>query len=263
MKKILMTIGIILVVLILAMTVGVTIFIGPIIKTGIETIGPKITQVSVKLDAVDVSLLSGRAAIKGLVVGNPEGFTTPEAIKLHRAEITLDPLSVTKPKVVIRAIHVESPEITFDGGPKSNNLNKIMENVNAVAQKAAPAPGQKTTTPAPGTNTQPPAPKIQVDDFLITGAKVHVHLTGLMNKEMTVTIPDIHLTNLGQGTDGITPAELVRVVLNQINLSTIKVVTQTLANSGKMIEGLGKDITKESMGTIKNVTKSLGGLLGK
>jgi len=261
MKKILMTIGIILVVLILALTVGVTIFIGPIIKSGIETIGPKITQVPVTLDAVDVSLLSGRAAIKGLVVGNPTGFTTPEAIKLRRAEVSLDPLSVTKPKVVIRAIRVESPEITFDGGVNSNNLNKIMENVNAVAQKAAPAPASKGATPAPSANTQPPAPKIEVDDFLITGAKVHVHLTGLMNKEMTVSIPDIHLTNLGQGTDGITPAELVRVVLNQINLSTIKVVSQTIANSGKLIEGMGRDVTKESMGTIKNVTKSLGGLL--
>jgi hypothetical protein len=263
MKKILMTIGIIVVVLILALTVGVTLFIGPIIKTGVETIGPKITLVSVKLDAVDVSLLSGRAAIKGLVVGNPEGFTTPDAIKLDRAEISLDPLSVTKPKVVIRAIRIESPEITFDGGTKNNNLNKIMENVNAVAQKAAPAPQEKGTTTAPSANTQPPAPKIQVDDFLLTGAKVHVHLTGLMHKEMTVSIPDIHLTNLGQGTDGITPAELVQVVLKQINLSTIKAVTQTVANSGKLIEGIGKDVTKEGVGTIKNVTKSLGGLLSK
>jgi hypothetical protein len=30
-----------------------------------------------------------------------------------------------------------------------------------------------------------------------------------------------------------------------------------------MIEGLGRDVTKGSVGTIKNVTKSLGGLLGK
>lgn len=264
MKNILKFTVIGVVVLLVLVTVGVGLFIGPIIKTGVETLGPQITQVPIKLSGVDVSILSGSAAIKGLVVGNPEGYSTPEAIKLGRAEIKLDPLSVTSPKVVIRSIRVESPEITFDGGLRGNNISKIMDNVNSVAAKGG-APAEKSGTPEKGKSASEskPAPKIQVDDFLISGAKVHVHLTGLTSKELTVTLPDIHLTDLGKGTDGITPTELVRVVLTQINVSTVKAVTQAVTDSGKMIEGLGKDIAKEPGKQLKAITEGVGGLFKK
>ena len=261
MKKILTFIGLGLVVLVIVIVVGVGLFIGPIIKAGVESLGPQITKVPIQLARVDVSLLSGSAAIVGLIVGNPQGYSTPEAIKPGRAELKLDPLSVTSSKVVIRSIRIESPEITYDGGLSGNNISKILENVNAVAQKGGPTPGQ--ATPAKDNGPQKPAPKIEVDDFLISGAKVHVHLTGPMSKELTVPLPDIHLTDLGKGSDGITPTELVRVVLSQVNVSTVKAVTQVIANSGKMIEGLGKGIVKEPTKAIKDVTKSIGGLFGK
>jgi hypothetical protein len=227
----------------------------------VETLGPKITQVPIKLAAVDVSLLSGSAAIKGLVVGNPEGFTTPEAIKLGKAEVSLDVMSVTSSKIKVRKIHVVSPEITLDGGLKVNNLTKIMDNVNNAAPKTDEPQTEAPVKEEKGASK--PAPKIQVDDFLISGAKVHIHLTGPISKEMTVTLPDIHLTDLGKDKDGITPAELVRIILSKVNASTLKVVTEAITSSGKLIGDLGKDVTKEATGTIKSVADSVGGLFGK
>ena len=261
MKKILLFLVVGLLVVIVAVLVGVGLFIGPIIKGGVETLGPKITQVPIKLDAVDVSLLNGSAAIKGLVVGNPEGFKTPEAIKLNRAEVRLDVMSVTSQKVIVRKIHVISPEITFDSGLKGNNISKIMENVNAAAPKNEAA--AKNVPAKDDKGASKPAPKIQVDDFLISGAKVHVHLNVPVSKEMTVTLPDIHLTDLGKDKDGITPAELVRVVLSHVNISTLKAVTEAVTSSGKLIEGLGKGVTKEATGKVKSVVDSVGGLFGK
>lgn len=269
MKKIVTFVGVILVVLLIA-AVGIGIFIGPIIKTGVETLGPKITQVPIKLDGVDVSFLSGSAAIKGLVVGNPEGYSTPQAIKLGKAEVKLDPMSVISEKVVIHAIHVESPEIAYEGSLKENNLSRILENVNASAQKSQSTEEQASQPAANAADTkdakqeaQKPAPKIQVDDFLIASAKVHVNLKGLMKKEMTVTLPDIHLTDLGKGNEGITPEELVKVVLSQINLSTIKAVTQAVSESGEMIKDIGKDFKENPEKKIKDVVEGLGGLFGK
>lgn len=261
MKKIILFIAVGLVVVILAVLIGVGLFIGPIIKTGVETLGPKITQVPIKLGSVDVSLMGGSASIKDLVVGNPEGFSTPEAIRLGKAELALDVLSVTKEKIIIRKVHVIAPEITFDGGLKGNNLTKIMDNVNAAAPKIDAA--QTKDTPKEDKGASKPAPKIQVDDFLISGAKVKVHLTGIASKEMSVTLPDIHLTDLGKDKDGITPAELVRVVLSKVNAATLKAVTEAVTSSGKMIEDLGKDLTKDADGKIKSVTDSIGGLFGK
>lgn len=265
MKKSLISALIGLILLLFIIVVGVGLFIGPIIKTGVETLGPRITKVPIKLESVDVSVLGGSAAIKGLVVGNPKGFKTPEAIKLGKAELALDVLSVTGDKVVINKVHVVSPEITFDGGLQGNNLSRIMENVNAAAPKDEAA---KSDAPAAGEKgASKPAPKIQVDDFLISGAKVNIHLTGPIGKEMTVPLPDIHLKDLGKDKDGITPQELVRVVLGQINTATLKAVTEAVTSSGKMIEDLGKDvtkgITKEAGGAVKSVTDSVGNLFGK
>lgn len=262
MKKIL--IG--LLVLIVVILIGIGLFIGPIIKAGIETLGPKITQVPIQLKGVDVSLLTGSAAIKGLVVGNPPGYTTPEAIKLGRAEVKLDPMSVTSPKVVIHAIHVESPEITYDGGLKTSNISKILENVNSVAKQGG-TPEEKTPAPsqsAPGPRAeQKPAPKLQVDDFLITGAKVHVNISGLMKKELTVSLPDIHLKDLGKDSNGITPTELVRVILSQVNASTVKAVTEAVTNSGQALKDLGKDFTKSPEKNVKELLNGVGGLFKK
>ena len=47
-----------------------------------ETFGPQAAGVPVTLDSVSLSLFSGSAALKGLVVGNPEGYKTTNAMSL-------------------------------------------------------------------------------------------------------------------------------------------------------------------------------------
>ncbi|MBT7779894.1 MAG: hypothetical protein HN718_15370 [Rhodospirillales bacterium] len=53
-----------------------------IIKAVIEDQGSAVTQVSVSVSNVDLSLTDLKAGIRGLVVGNPDGFKTPQAISL-------------------------------------------------------------------------------------------------------------------------------------------------------------------------------------
>ncbi len=50
-------------------------YLDRLIKTGVESIGPKITGTTVSLDHVNCSVLTGHCRLKGLVVGNPKGFT--------------------------------------------------------------------------------------------------------------------------------------------------------------------------------------------
>ena len=77
MKKIIRLVLIAVVVLALLVVVGVHFFLDGAIKRGVETIGPKLTKTQVTLNNVSLSLLSGSGKMKGLVVGNPEGFKTP------------------------------------------------------------------------------------------------------------------------------------------------------------------------------------------
>jgi uncharacterized protein involved in outer membrane biogenesis len=235
------------VVLVAAAILVISAFLGDIVKRGVERVGPQITKVSIKLDAVQLSPWNGSASVRGLVVGNPEGYQTPQAISAGTIAVDLKPLSVFSDKIVLRSLHMESPEITFEGGLGGNNLSKIMDNVNAAAHTAAQTDNSVSTST---TAQAKPSKKLEVDDILITGARVHVSLTNLGGKESTLSLPPIHLTDLGKNEDGITATELTRSVLDALVTTTIKAVAQA---------GVDKSISRGA----NKITRELGNLLGK
>ncbi len=253
MKKILIVLGVLLVLVIIGAVV-VGLFLDRIVKAGVESVAPGITQTAVTLEGVSLSPLSGSASLKGLVIGNPQGFTGPQAIRLGKAAISVVPSSILGEKVIIHSIEVREPEITFEGNPfGENNLKKILDNVQAKATADA------ATTNAPGTKGA--GKKLQVDDFLIAGAKVHAQIhTPVLTKEISLTLPDIHLTNLGQGPEGITPAELTKQVLSQVTASTLKSLGDSLGGIGK---DLLQDVKKNPVDTVNKITKGIGGLFKK
>ena len=251
MRKLFLSVVIVLLVLIVVAVIVAGFFLGTIVKTGMETVGPKITQVSIKVDAVNLSLLTGSAGVKNLIVVNPEGYKTPQAISAGSTAVDVNPLTVWSDKIVVRSVRVEAAVITFEGGLGGNNLSKIMDNVNASAKSGGPA---STNNTAKAGNE--PGRKIEVDDFLITGAKVHVSLPDLGGEETTLPLPDIHLTNLGKGNAGITATDLTRRVLGAITTATIKVVASATTDIGK---GPGKAVG-ESM---NKITPGIGGLFNK
>jgi hypothetical protein len=163
---------------------------------------------------------------------------------------------------VIKSIRAEAPEVTFEGGLGGNNLSKIMDNVSATSGGGAAAPGKDAGAP----KEQPPGKKLQVDELVIAGAKVNVSLTGLVGKSVTVPIPDVHLTGLGQGTDGITAAELTKRVLNEVLAGATKA-----AASSDAVKDLAKgatDAAKDAVGkaagdAAEKAAKGIGGLLKK
>jgi hypothetical protein len=252
MKKIFLSLVLIVLVAIVAGGIAASFFLGPIVKTGLETVGPKITQVSIRVDAVNLSLLTGSAEIKNLVVGNPEGYQAPQAIRMGSATVGVNPLSVLSDKIVIRTVRVEAPEITFEGNPFSgNNLNTIMKNVNAATKSGGPG-----TTNAAAKAAKKAGPKLEVDEFLITGAKVNFN-------GVILPLPDIRLANLGKGPDGITPADLTRQMLEALTRNTIKAVAGTATGLGKSLEKTGKDLGKSLGSNVSNLGKDLGNLLKK
>src|SRR5580765_8496925 len=184
MKKILIRVLIGLVVLLILGVLAVSFFLDGAVKKGVETFGPQLTKVEVKLDAVKLSILSGGGSIKGLVVGNPQGYKTTNAISVGSATLALSPGSLLSDKVVIKQVEVIAPEITFEGGITENNLKTILDNLTAASGGTA----EKKPETAPTEKT--PGKKLQVDDFLIKDAKLHISLTGTGVQSITMPLPD-------------------------------------------------------------------------
>jgi len=258
MKKILLRISIGFLALLILAVLAIGLFLDGAVKRGVETFGPELTKVDVKLDRVSLSLFSGAGQIKGLVVGNPEGFKTPHAISVGSASVALKPASLFSDKIVIKSIRVEAPDITFEGGFGGNNLGKILANV-----QSAPGGGGGKTNAAAKTEESKPGRKLEVDEFIITGASVNLSLNGIGSQSVTVPLPDIHLSNLGTNPDGITAAELTRQVLAAIEHSAAQAAAVSLGDLSKSANGITRNLGKSVDGSVTNLTKGLGDLLKK
>ncbi len=263
-KKILFIAVIAIIVLGLAGIIIAAMSLDKIVKAGIETVAPAMTQTSVTVDRVSLSILSGSAGIHGLVVGNPHGYVSTNAISLGKAAVSVSPGSLLADKIVIRSVEVIAPEVTLEGNPfGENNLKKILDSVNAM-----------TGSVKAGTNT-PAAPtakkankKIEVDDLLISGVKVHARITGIEGEPFTVVIPDIHFSNLGTGPDGITAADLTQKILHEIITSSISAVgTRAKEIMGKtadnLIKGAGDTAGKAVGESTDKLKQGINNLFGK
>jgi len=255
MKKFIVRVSIALIVLVILAVIAVALFLDSAVKKGVETVGPMLTKVEVKLDSVNLSLFSGGGKLKGLFVGNPSGYKSSAAMQVGTASLALQPSSILSDKVVIKSINLQAPEITFETDLRGNNLSKLLSNV----QETTGGGGSSTVQ----TNSKA-ARKLQVDDFLISGGKIHLTLNApLGSQSATVPLPEIHLTGLGQGPDGITVAELTKVVLGAIEKEAVQVSTTAIANLGKDAAGLTKGLGGNATGAVDKVTKGIGGLSKK
>ena len=261
MKKLITRLLIALVVVVILAVLAVGLFLDGAIKKGVETFGPKLTKVDIKLQSVSLSLFSGSGGIKGLVVGNPEGFKTPSAISVGTATVALKPGSLLSHKIVIKSIKVQGPEITYETDLKHNNLSKILSN----GQEATGGGGQepaKPTEPAPPKEAKP-AKTLEVDDFVISGGRIHVSVTTLGGQAATIPLPDIHLQGLGTGPEGITPAELTKRVLEAIEKVAAQASSGAVNDIGKGAIYFTKDAGGLGTNAVDKVTKGLGGFLKK
>jgi hypothetical protein len=252
MKKIVVRLVILLVVLILLAALSVHLFLDKAVQHQAESTGQKLTKVEVGLKFVHISLLSGSGKIKGLSVANPEGFSSNKAIQVGTASLTLKPGSVLSSKVIIPSVNVEGPEISFEISMQGNNLKQLLSNVESAGG----------TEKEPATKSEGTSKKLEVDDFLVSGGKIHLSAnTPLGAKSGTVPLPEIHLKDLGKEGDGITPAELTKQVLQAVLSKAIEAGLAEVGNLksvGDITKGLGGNT-----GTVDKVTRGLGDLLKK
>ncbi|MSU62220.1 MAG: hypothetical protein EXS31_07470 [Pedosphaera sp.] len=255
MKKRLLQILLVLVVLVVAGIIVVALKLDGIIKSGVETVGPKIAKVSIKLDGVSVSALSGKGELKGLVIGNPEGYKTESAIKVGGVSVGVQPSSVFSSKIIINSISVTGPEITFEGGMKDNNLTKILANIEASLG------GGGSTEKAPADAGA--QKKLQVNDLTITDGKIKIVIPGFGGKSANVPLPNIHLSDLGKDSDGITPADLSKRIVSAVLEGSTKAVTGALKDIGKGAVDAAASAGKAAAGNLEKATKGIGDLFKK
>lgn len=264
MKKILIRGLLVVVLLLIVVVVAVGLSLNGAIKKGVETFGPQVAKVPVTLDGVSLSVFSGAGAIRGLAIGNPEGYKTTNAMSLGLASVSVSPGSLLSDKVVVKSIRIEAPKVTFEFGPGGNNLQSIQKNLEQYAGGSSTNVAKPTEEKAPAETK--PGKKLQVDEIVISGGTVTLGAAALGGKLIEAPLPEIRFENLGHGPEGITGAELGKVILAKLTEEAIKTYGDKLAQAGaealnNLTQNATNAVNKAASDAINKASKGLNDLL--
>jgi hypothetical protein len=248
MKKIIIRIGIAFAILVVIGLVVAFFSINSIVKTGVQTVGPLLTKVDIKLGAADISPLSGNGRLTKLFVGNPTGFSTPSAIEVGDVKVGVKIGSLLSDVITVNEINIQNPVITLEGGLGSqNNLMQILDNLNSFA-------GAGKTTNAPPA-AKGAAKKFIVKDVQIVGAKVTLAIPGLAGKTITVALPPLQLKHIGVAENGVDASQMLVSILKPLLSSITSSATSAVSNVGGQLKDLGKGGLDQMTGAAKDFFK--------
>ena len=248
---------VVVLVLVVAIFVGVVFFyLDSGIKQTVETYGPHYTKSSVELANVNLSPLSGKVSLKGLVVGNPQGFQTKNAFSLGEITIALDTDTVAADPIVIESLRIIAPEITFEQGKSGSNLQQLQKNVAASTRSGANASGSAEQNAETG-----PGRKLIIRQLVISGGQIHYSNPLLGGKTVDVPLPDITLNGIGEKSNGATGAEVVEQLIKAINRNSLAAIKDSgaLKQVGEQVE----QRLQEGKGKLEESLEGFKGLLGK
>jgi len=150
---------------------------------------------------------------------------------------------------VVESIKVTAPVLTLEGGLLDNNLRKIEKNMNDYIGSSSTSPDSS----APSSSPAKPERKLQVNELVITGAKLQLNTALSRGRTITLSLPDIHLTNLGASPQGLSAVEVGQRALHAV-------LDAASAAWAENASGLGEGALGGAKGAFKKATDKLKGL---
>lgn len=248
MKKILLTL-VSLILLTLLGGLGYLYFsLNSLVKKAVETVGPTITKTDVRLASASLSPFSGSGRLSGFVVGNPDGYKGPFALKLGSIAVSVDKKTLLNDPIVVQSVIISSPEVMLMGTPGGTNLQKLMKNI----QSSGPASGKQEKSSATESK------KFVVREVVISGAKLHLSANALNQKvSQTLSIPDIRLQNIGTAGKGVSARDIAMQVIDPLLNAALKEGLNALGKQGLQqlqqqgARQLGNELNKALPGFLK------------
>ena len=245
----------------LAVLTIVVIYIGgsidSIVKSGVEKYGSEILKARVRVDAVEISPQSGKGTLRGVFIGNPDGFETDSAFELGEVTITLDLGTVTGSPIVIKEIRVIAPQLTYEVNKNGNNLEALQKNIAAYTGGGT----SKDTAAAKDGSGEEDARKLIIEKLTIQNGTIGVRASNLQSETTEVPLPNLEFKNIGKEKDGTTPgdvtAKLLDAVTQQVVVATAGLGLKAVQDAAEeSLKGVG-DILEDGAEGIGDTLESL------
>ena len=212
--------------------------------SAIRRYGPDITGVPVSLSNAHIDPLDGKAALHGLVVGNPDGFKTKQALSLGEISMQLDIGSLMTDVIRIKELTIIKPQITYEYAPAGSNLDVLQRNIerSVTQQRGNTKQSQDSKS----------GKKLVIEHLYIKNGTASVSLDVLNGNVLSVPIPDLHVEGIGKKSNGTTAGDAIRQILGPLVQQVGTAVTSL------DVKAVGKTIQKgveATTQTIKNLFK--------
>ena len=192
---------------------------GGMIKNGVETYVPPIIGAEVALAKVDLDPANGAASLSGLLIGNPEGF---------------DVATLASDVIHIKEVRLDAPDMIYEIGTNGNNIGKIQENVEAYVAGLGLESSDDSEL------------KYIIDHVYINGTKVKIASDLLGGRGAGVTLPDLHIADIGKRENGAIATDVLKQVFGVVNASVSEVAqNEVLGDIAGSVEDAAGNVVKD------------------
>ncbi len=263
MKKIILLGGAVVLLLLVGFIVTLFLSIDSIIETAVNEYGPEVTLTEVHLDSANIGIFSGSGELNGLVVGNPvnRGFKPKNLFAMDQIRISIDTSSLTSDTIVIKEVAIISPKITYELKDFSeSNFDGLLKNIAQTTGNKGKA--EKKDEPE---GEAAPAKKIIIENLIVTGAVITADITGMPGEGMDISLPDIHLTDIGKEEGGATPAETAEILVSAIYEGMQTAFAESgdfIMKGGQWVMDSGAQAAEEAAKAVEDISEGAGDVVG-
>lgn len=221
---------ILLVVLLIAAVLAHPCWIGKLVKTSAEQIGPRFTGTPIALETCEFNLYKGLVGIEGFKLDNPNGCKEQLAASIGTARFQIDPISLATDVIVIKEITIKDLFASYEQLGEKTNFDIIAEHAagpsSAEATEGRPdvsevkpaEPTEKVEVEVESGTAEPAEPKPEkkfiIEKLTISGLKISY-------MGFPVVIPvDVNLTDIGKDSGGVTLATLIFEISDRVLKAT-------------------------------------------
>ncbi len=181
------------------------------VASAIRAYGSEIAGVPVSLSDAHIVVADGAVALHGLVVGNPPGFKTPQALSLDEVSLKIDIGSLATDVIRIKEMSIVKPDVTYEYTLGGSNLDALQRN--AERYVAGHSDGKSEPT------QDSPGKKLVIEHVYIKNGTVNVSADMLNGKAVVVPLPDLQMNGIGKQSNGATVGEAMKSILSTLTQS--------------------------------------------
>ncbi len=229
---------------------------GPALKKTIESLGPEITGAPVEVGSLYIYPLTGSITANHLRLGNPEGFSSPDAIVIDHLKIRIDMKTVMSDTIVIKEVVLEGPDFTYERKLTTDNISAIRKNIRShFKQGQSEQPTPKPAAPKAASNR-----KVVIEHLILRDGWVNAELSQIGG--ISVRLPDMERNDIGKKGSGMGLDTAFDQILAILDDAIVEVITSAGKASGSILKDAG-DAAKDLGDTASDALKGLGNLLKK